>query len=368
MDMLFYQIALTKIPRVGPRLAKNLISYCGGVREIFKASARDLRAIPGVGERIARHIRHDAGHREAERELRFIEQHHIQTHFFLDDTYPFRLKPYPDCPILLYYRGSAALNHYRTVAVVGTRRPNDYGLQACERLIGELQDYDVQVISGLAYGVDIAAHRRCLESSIPTIGVLGHGLGRIYPQQHRRVAQQMLEKGGLLTEYSSQTGPEREHFPMRNRLIAGLCDALLVIQTAEKGGSMISADLANHYHKEVFALPGRVGDPQSRGCNQLIKSHRAQLFESVADVAVGMGWDSSAPHQVQQRLFPELSREEQCILGVLSNREVSDIDQLQMEAKIGSSQLAALLLGLEFKGVIRPLPGKRYAMLSGKTV
>ncbi len=364
MDSLFYQIALTKVPRVGPRLAKNLISYCGGVREIFTTSARKLRAIPGVGDSIARHIRQQKGHREAESELRFIEKNQIKAHFFLDEEYPYRLKPYPDCPILLYYRGPADLNHHRMVAVVGTRQPNDYGRSVCEQLISELGGYDVQVISGLAYGVDITAHRRCLEESIPTIGVLGHGFSRIYPHQHRRVAQKMLVNGGLLTEYTSQIGPEREHFPMRNRLIAGLCDALLVVQTAEKGGSMISAELANHYHKEVFALPGKISDPQSRGCNQLIKSHRAQLIESAADIAHGLGWDQSTSISVQQALFPSLSREEQCIMKVLETRTSTAIDQLQIEAKIGSSQMAALLLNLEFKGLIRALPGKRYTLSS----
>ncbi len=362
MDKLLYQIALTKIPLVGPRTAKNLISYCGGVKEIFSASAKQLRAIPGIGTQVAQNIRRQRVLQDAAKELKFIEKNQIKTLFYLDQAYPFRLKKYPDCPILLYYSGTAELNHPRIVAMVGTRRPNPYGITACQNIVSELKSYQVLVISGLAYGIDITAHRRCLEEDIPTIGVLGHGLSQVYPRQHERVAQRMKASGGLLTEYTSQTTPEREHFPMRNRIIAGLCDALVVVQTAEKGGSIISAEMAHAYHKDVFAIPGRINDAQSQGCNQLIKQHKATLVESAADIAFQMGWEQNPVKAIQQSLFVELSREEQSIIALLNRGDAISIDQLRLEAKLGNSQMAALLLNLEFKGMIRTLPGKRYAL------
>lgn len=362
MKDLLYQIAITKIPLVGAVTAKTLISYCGGVKAIFEASPKELRSIPGIGPKLAQNIVRQQFLEAAAQEVDFIKKYKIKPLFYLNDDYPHRLKHYADCPVMLYYSGQADLNHHRIIGVVGTRRPNHYGTTACEDLISGLKEYDPLIISGLAYGIDITAHKKCLEEGIPTIGILGHGLSRIYPSQHQSVARQMVAQGGLLTEYTSDTSPEREHFPMRNRIIAGLCDALLVVQTARKGGSMISAEIANGYHKEVLALPGRVNDTYSQGCNHLIKSHKATLMESAADVAYAMGWDKSASAPPRSQTMENLSLEEQSVVAILQEKEEISIDQLTFAAQMASSQMAAVLLNLEFKGMVRTLPGKRYAL------
>jgi len=365
MKDLIYKIGITRIPLVGAVTARNLIGYCGGPRAVFEARKRELLRIPGIGERTADSILRQRVLLEAEAELEFLEKHEVQALFYLDPGYPHRLKHFPDSPVMLYYRGNADLDTRRIVAIVGTRRPSVHGRAFCENLIEELQPYSPLIISGLAYGIDITAHRRCLKAGLPTVGVLGHGLSRIYPPQHLSVAQEMCRDGGLLTEYTSQTDPEREHFPMRNRIIAGLCDALLVIETARRGGSMISAELANSYHKDVFAVPGRVQDRQSEGCNLLIKSHKAALLESAADLAYVMGWEKAGQQQaIQTSLFTELSEAEKLVVNLLRETEIAGIDQLTTGSRKSNSEMATLLLNLEFKGLVKSLPGKRYALVN----
>ena len=245
MEDLLYKIALTQIPLVGAKNGKTLVSYCGGFKGIFEARRKDLIRIPGIGEKTVSHILSKKALSLAETELQFIEKNQIKTFSYLDSDYPSRLKQYPDSPLILYLKGNISLNTRKIVAIVGTRKPSVFGIANCEKLVQDLSAYDVLILSGLAMGVDIVAHRQALDHNIPTIGVLGHGLSRIYPYHHKKTAQNMLQNGGLLTEFSSNKGPEREHFPMRNRIIAGLCDALIVIETAKKGGSMISAHIAH---------------------------------------------------------------------------------------------------------------------------
>lgn len=365
MEDLIYKIGITRIPLVGAITARNLISYCGGPRAVFEARKRELLRVPGVGEQTATSIIRQQALLEAEAEIEFLEQYDVQPLFYLDPEYPRRLRHYPDSPVMLYYRGNAGLDAARIVAVVGTRRPTVQGRAFCEKLIEELKPYGPLIISGLAYGIDITAHRRCLETELPTVGVLGHGLRRIYPAQHFKIAQEMCQCGGLLTEYLSRTEPEREHFPMRNRIIAGLCDALVVVETARRGGSMISAELANSYHKDVFAVPGRVQDRQSEGCNLLIKSHKAALLESAEDLAYVMGWEKAGRQKaIQTSLFHELSEAEKLVVDLLRETEFAGIDQLTLGAGKSNSEMAALLLNLEFKGLVKSLPGKRYALIN----
>lgn len=364
MSDLLYKIGLSQIPNVGPVLARQLVAYCGSPQAVFEARKKELLRIPGIGEHTAKCVLDKEALLTAERECRFIEQHQIQPLFYLDPDYPTRLSHLPDAPIVLYYRGTADLQHARMVAIVGTRRPSPQGIKACNDLVDSLKPYGVQIISGLAYGIDICAHRRCLEAGIPTIGVLGHGLGRIYPAQHRQVAENMCREGGLLTEFISTTSPEREHFPMRNRIVAGLCDALVVVETARKGGSMITACLANDYHKDVFAFPGRNRDTNSQGCNLLIKSHRAALIEEAGDIAYVLRWEEpDRTPSGQTQLFVELTEEEKLIVNLLQEHEGVGIDQLTFATKIKGSTLASLLLNLEFKGMIKTLPGKRYTLI-----
>lgn len=365
IDNLLNKIAITKIPGVGSVLAKNLISYCGSIDAVFHANKRELLKIPGIGEKTAQHILSKTAFAAAKQELSFIEENNIQTYFYLDEAFPDRIKHLSDCPLMLYYKGNASLSANRVIAIVGTRKPSVHGMAFCERLISELKPYDVSIISGLAFGIDITAHRKCVELDIPTIGVLGHGLQQIYPFQHRKVAMEMLQNGGLLSEYTSNTGPEREHFPMRNRIIAGMCDALVVVETAKKGGSMISAYIAAEYNKDVFAVPGRVSDKNTVGCNHLIKTHRALLLESAADIAYIMGWNQSEQSRnIQKELFIELSEEEKIVVDLLQEKDAVAFDRLSYDSNLTNSQLANLLLNLEFKGLVKPLPGKRYVLIS----
>lgn len=364
MDKHFYQIALTLLPNVGPVTARTLVSYCGGVEAIFQSSHRSLVKIPGIGPQTARHIVGQRVFGVAEKELRFLERSGTKALFYLDENYPSRLKPFNDSPILLYFKGSGTLNPQRTVGIVGTRKPTTYGVERCLEMVNGLKDYQATIISGLAYGIDISAHRECVKLDIPTIGVLGHGLSRLYPQQHFSVAENMQKKGGLLSEYTHATGPDREHFPMRNRIIAALCDALIVVETQQKGGSIITAKMANNYNKDVFAIPGRSTDLRSTGCNLLIKSHQAALIDTVKDIAYVMRWDDKpATTGIQQQLFVELRRDEKLIVDLLRNEIKLGIDELSFQSGFANSNLAGLLLELEFKGLVRSLPGNHYSLV-----
>ncbi|KAA3639633.1 MAG: DNA-protecting protein DprA [Bacteroidetes bacterium] len=364
MEDLFYKIAVTMIPDVGAVTTKSLISYCGGPQAVFEENKKNLEKIPGIGPALADKIVNHEVFEAAERELDFIQKFGIRPLFYLDKDYPARLKNFHDGPALLYYRGNADLNAYRTVAIIGTRKPTPKGVSVTENLVEGLKQFNVTTISGLAFGIDVAAHRKSLEMNIPTIGVLGHGLQKIYPAQHYDIASRMMENGGLLTEYWSFKKPDREHFPMRNRIVAGLCDALIVVESAKKGGSMITVNFANDYNKDVFAVPGRVGDENSQGCNLLIKSHRAALLESVHDLAYVMRWEEiDARKNIQRQMFNEFSEPEKLIVNLLRESEDVSVDTLAYKCGIVNSELAGLLLNLEFKGVIRAVPGNRYILL-----
>lgn len=364
MEDNFYKIALTMLPAVGAVNAKNLVSYCGNPQAVFETREKELSKIPGIGEITARAIANHDVFFQAEKELRFIEQHDIQLLFYTDESYPSRLRHYNDAPAILYYKGNADLNAFRTVAIIGTRKPSPRGLKFCEELVEGLQAYNVNTISGLAFGIDVMAHKKSLDMKIPTIGVLGHGLKKIYPFQHYEVASRMMENGGLLTEYFSFKKPDREHFPMRNRIVAGLCDALVVVESAQKGGSMITAKFANDYNKDVFAVPGRINDNHAKGCNMLIKSHRASLMESVEDLIYVMRWkEIDSKKAVQRQLFNEFSEPEKLIVNLLRESDEMGVDSLSYKSGLTGSALAALLLNLEFKGAIQSIPGNRYILL-----
>ncbi|HMQ48730.1 MAG TPA: DNA-processing protein DprA [Saprospiraceae bacterium] len=364
MENWLYKIGLTLLPNVGPITAKNLISYCGSPEAVFASSTKALLKIPGIGPQTAQYIREKQVLDRAQVEWELMQSLQITPLYYLDDNYPSRLKYLADSPVLLYFKGNFDWQAPRMVAIVGTRKPSHYGVAVCEELIEGLKDYQVAIVSGLAFGIDVCAHRKALECQIPTIGVMGNGLRYVYPAEHRQVAAQMLENGGLLSEYTANTAPEREHFPMRNRIVAGLCDALIVIETQKRGGSMITAQLANGYNKDVFAVPGRVKDKYSEGCNQLIKAHQAALAESVADIAYVMRWEEcSKTKAVQGAFFQELDEKEQMIISLIGQGDAVGIDALTATAKMHNSEMAGLLLELEFKGLIKALPGNRYALI-----
>jgi DNA processing protein len=362
-DSLQHQIALTLVPQVGPVMAKVLVSYCGSAEAVFRTPKKDLVKIPGVGPVMAAYLLSAEPLKLAERELVFLEQHRVEALFYTHERYPARLKQCHDCPPLIYFKGSSLdlLAARRVVAIVGTRQPTEYGKMMCEEIVEGLQAYNVVIVSGLAFGIDVTAHRKACSLDVPNIGVLGHGLSNIYPSQHRSIALKMLENGGLLTEYTHDTKPDREHFPMRNRIITGLSDALVVVETAIAGGSMISAEFAGQYERELFALPGRARDSKSAGCNLLIKKEEAKLAESAADIATAMRWDEGDKQKsVQTQLFLDLNPTETTLLNIIREQPEIPIDQLTLAAKLSPGELASIILGLEFKGVIRTLPGKRY--------
>lgn len=362
-DPTLYKVALTQIPSVGAVIARNLISYCGGIEAVFRAPKSQLLKIPGVGEKIANSIVSSKALQAAEIELKILEERGIRPVFYLDAEYPTRLKPYPESPILLFSKGNCELNAARILAIVGTRKPSEYGRMRCEKFVEDLRSCGVTIVSGLAYGIDITAHKTALQAGLPTVGVLGSGLGNIYPAVHRKIMERMLEHGGILTEFSYHTKPDRENFPARNRVVAAMADAVLVVESAEKGGSMITAAFANAFHKDVFALPGRVGEPASAGCHHLIKTHQAQLVESGEDIARFMNWDEEANNMRSQLpLFNDLSEGESLIVELLRERSVEDVDALAFAAKMKISEISTVLLSLEFKGVLKPLPGKRYTL------
>jgi DNA processing protein len=359
--LLMQEIALTLIPMIGDVQGKKLVAYCGGVEAVFREKKKNLVKVPGVGEAIAASIHRKSNFARAELEMEFIRQFKITPLFYLDPGYPDRLKHCEDGPMMLYFKGNANMCQKRILSVVGTRMPTDYGKAMCDQVIHGLADQGVLIVSGLAYGVDTAAHRASLASGLQTVGVLAHGLDIVYPYVNRPLAEKMVENGGLLTEFMSRTKLNRDYFPRRNRIIAGMADATLVIESAERGGALITADIANSYSRDVFAVPGRTTDQKSSGCNRLIRSNKAALVQNAEDICYLMGWDQS-PHkpQAQQKLFFELNDEEKKILEMLETRNEAGIDEIYLTSGMTASKVAAILLKLEFDGLIRSLPGKRY--------
>jgi DNA processing protein len=368
LDEKLYQIALTLVEGVGDINAKTLLAYCGSASEIFKQKKDKLLRIPGIGKYTAKSIFASKELlKRAEEELKFIEKYKIMPLFYTDDDYPSRLKYCSDSPILIYYKGTASLNAAKIVSVVGSRKPSDYGKQITEDLIKELALTNVLIISGLAYGIDVCAHKAALNSNMETVGVVAHGLDRIYPQQHTNVAKKMLENGGLLTDFMSGTNPDAVNFPKRNRIVAGLCDALVVVESKRKGGSLITATIANSYNKDVFAFPGRTNDELSEGCNGLIKQNRATLIENAADLLYAMQWEellSTKKNTITQLpLQINLTADEQLVIDAFKNKNPISVDELCFICNMPVSKVAGLLLQLEFSNLIKSKPGKMYEFI-----
>jgi DNA processing protein len=358
---LIYRIALTLIPGIGDMQGKKLVAYCGGAEAVFREKKKHLLKIPGIGHALAGAIHDKTAMNRAEQEIGFIRQYRITPLFYLDPDYPDRLKHCEDGPLMLYFRGKADLCQRRILSIVGTRVPTEYGKAMCEQIIRDLADKGLLIVSGLAYGVDTAAHRASLAAGLPTVAVLAHGLDQVYPQVNRPLAEKMILNGGLLTEFISRTSLNRDYFPRRNRIIAGMADATLVIESASKGGALITAEMANSYNRDVFALPGRVTDPKSGGCNRLIRNNKAALVEGAEDICYMMGWDQKpAVVNVQQKLFTMLDEQEKKVYDFLAGKKEADIDEIYLNTGQTPSKIAAILLKLEFEGLIKSLPGKRF--------
>jgi DNA processing protein len=360
---LIHNIALTLIKTVGHVTAKSLFAHFGSAEDVFKASVKELLSVPGIGKVTAQHIRDTDALQNAEEQMKFIERHNIQVLFYTDEAYPYRLRQCIDAPVLLYYKGTADLNHPRIVSVVGTRRATEYGKKICKQLAEKLAPYNVLVVSGLAYGVDVAAHKESLVQQIPTVGVLGHGLDRIYPHLHKDIAHRMTLNGGLLTEFPLYTTPDRENFPMRNRIIAGIADAVVVVEATIKGGALITAEIANSYSRDVYAFPGKINDIYSEGCNFLIKTNRAALISDSKDLLYYLGWGDVAPSQktIQLELPVNLSKAEQKIIDILKVRPTY-LHEILSQSEIAQNKVAIHLLNLEMQGLIVCLPGNLYKM------
>ncbi|MDB5021023.1 MAG: protecting protein DprA [Pedobacter sp.] len=362
MDLI-YKIALTFIKNVGHVTAKNLLGHFGTAEAIFKASISQLIQVPGVGEITAHQIQNREALKLAGEQLQFIEKHNIQVLFFLDANFPRRLRNCFDAPILLYYKGTADLNHPRIVSIVGTRKASAYGKMLCKQLAEALKPHDVIVVSGLAYGIDVTAHQESLNLDIPTIGVLGHGLDRLYPHLHKQIALKMLKHGGLLTEFPLNTSPDKENFPKRNRIIAGISDVTVVVEATSKGGALITAEIANSYNRDVYAFPGRTIDEYSQGCNFLIKTNRAGLLNHPKDLLYYLGWDdlpASGP-DAQLKIPVGLNDEELQIFRILQQGPAM-VDEIALKTNLHQSKLAIHLLSLEMQGFLTALPGKVYRL------
>lgn len=361
---LLYQVALSFVPQIGDVHAKNLIRHYGHAEAVFHAKKKELENLEGIGSVRARYIREFRDFSAAEKEIAFMEKYRITPLFITDEAYPKRLLNCYDSPILLYYRGNASLNASRIIAVVGTRNYSPYGRWATEKLLEDLLAPDILVLSGLAFGIDTIAHRAALHNGLSTVGVLAHGLDRIYPAANKALARQMTEQGGLLTEFPGNTEPDKQNFPRRNRIVAGMCDCLVVIESGKKGGSLITAELANSYNKDVFALPGRSNDPHSEGCNYLISSNKAALITGANELLENMGWkeQKKQPAKKQRELFIELTPDEKIIVDILQQQETVQIDALYLHSGLSSSAVAAALLMLEMQTLVVSLPGKLYKL------
>lgn len=361
---LLYQVALTMVAAIGPIQAKILVEHFGNAKDIFKASKKELENLEGIGSIKAGSIKSFEDFTRAEKEIDFIEKFKIETLFLKDKDYPKRLLNCYDSPTLLYYRGNADLNASKIINIIGTRSHSDYGRQITEQLVDELQSQQVVIISGLAYGIDAIAHKTAIQNNLPTVGVLAHGLDTIYPLQHAGLAKQMILNGGLVTEFKKETLPDKHNFPKRNRIVAGLADATIVIETPVKGGSMITASLANGYNRDVFAFPGKVTDIKSAGCNYLIKNNMAILLENSQQLLDTMGWSTKkAKRKAHKELFISFTNDEQILLNILQVKETSHIDEIYLKSGLTSSTIAAAMLNLEFENVIASLPGKMYRLL-----
>lgn len=372
-DEILYTLALTRMTGFNFQTALQLYQELGGGRAVYE-HRNDIRdVLPDCSPRLAEALKDwSESLARAEAEMVFIQKHKIKTLLLGQPDYPQRLSECPDAPLVLFYMGTADLNQTRVINVIGTRHATTYGHDLIRRLMADLHAMGLRplVVSGLAYGVDVCAHREALGQGFETVGVLAHGLDELYPPRHRETAKQMLQQGGLLTEYMSQTRADKLNFVKRNRIVAGICDATILVESAAKGGGLITCGIAQDYDRAVFAYPGAVGAPYSEGCNNLIRNNGAQLITSAQDLVEAMGWQMDVERQkaaeqgIERQLFPNLSAEEQIIVNVLSEIGDLQLNMLSVKTNVPIGKLTALLFQLEMKGIVRPLAGGTYHLLT----
>jgi len=362
---LLHLLALLKVEGVGDIVAKKLINHCETAENIFKLKASKLTSIDGIGQNLLKKLKDKSVFEKAESELQYIKNNGIKVCFYQDDNYPERLKHCVDGPVLLFYSGTINWNTRKIISIVGTRQITSYGAEFCRKLIEDLAPLNPIIVSGFAYGVDIFAHQAAMDSNLQTIGILAHGLNQIYPKSHKRHIAKMEQNGGFMTEFWSNSNPEKENFVKRNRIVAGIAEATIVIESAEKGGSLITANMANDYNRDVFAVPGRTSDKLSQGCNNLIKTQRAHLLTSAADVLYILNWEIESKARndnkvIQKQLFISLDEDEQKIYNYLQQNGKQLLDVIAIECNFPIFKIASVLLNMELKGVVRPLPGKLF--------
>lgn len=364
-DEKLHQVALSFVPGIGDVNTKQLISYCGSASAIFKSHRQKLRNIPGIGMKTITSLGNREIFEKAEKLIKKCANERIQILFYTDPDYPKRLKQILDAPPLIYFKGKTDLNNQKIVAIVGTRQATEYGKFVTGKIIEQLKPHKVLIVSGLAYGIDIHAHKMAIQHDLPTLGVMASGLNIVYPAIHKNIVYEMMSNGGVLSEYPLDEAPEAHRFPARNRIIAGIADATIIVEAAERGGALITAEIANSYNKDVFAIPGDINNKYSAGCNNLIKSHKANLLTSVKDIEYIMNWEVNIDQDdLHKELTPEdFADEEWKIIDVLkgSNSDLL-LDDLSWKSQIPVNKLASFLLNLEFKGTIKSLPGKRYKL------
>ncbi len=364
-EELFYYLALQSVDGIGPVNARKLIQHCGSVEGIFKESCKNLELIKGIGVKLKNRINHKETFLSASRELQYLEKHQIEAVTIADKSYPSGLKNCYDAPLLVFRKGNFDFKQKKVISIVGTRKMTVYGRRFLAEFIESIKTYRPIIVSGLAYGIDACAHQESIRNKICTVGVLAHGFDRIYPRAHHCLAEKMMENGGLLTEFWSGSAPEKANFVKRNRIIAGVSEATIVVESADRGGSLITAELAASYDRDVFALPGRTNDAQSRGCNMLIKSNKAAMIETVKDLEYVLGWSPAEAEKkaVQKELFIDLDPKEKLVCEHLKNKEMILLDQLSVNIGLSVSSTLTLLLQLELKGLVKSLPGKKYQLI-----
>ena len=360
-EELYHLLALSKIEGVGDIVAKKLLLHCGSAQEIFKSKSSQLTGIDGVGTFLINNLKNKTVFEKAEKELNFIKNNNINVQHYQDDNYPDKLKHCIDGPVLMFTSGNLNINNRRIISIVGTRQITSYGTEFTKKFIEDLSPLDPIIVSGFAYGVDIVAHQAAMDNNLQTIGVVAHGLNQIYPKVHKKYVSKIEKNGGFMTEFWSDSDPLRENFIRRNRIVAGMSEATIVIESADRGGSLITATMANDYNRDVFAVPGRTSDKYSQGCNNLIKSQKANLLTSAADLIYILNWDIQKEIKpIQKQLFVSLETEEQSIYDYLNKNGKQVLDIIALECNLPVYKISVILFNMELKGVIRPLPGKLF--------
>lgn len=361
---LIYVLALQSAPRIGDITAKKLIRHCGSAEAVLKEKKSNLLKIEGVGTLTLEGLYDSHLLRNAEEELKFIEKNDIRCHYFLDETYPDKLKHCIDGPVILFQKGNIDLKNKHIISIVGTRKITTHGTVFCEDMVEQLAPYNPIIVSGFAYGTDITAQKAAIKNNLQTIGCLAHGFDQIYPKAHKKYCADIEKNGGFFTDFWSNTVFDRKNFLKRNRIIAGLSEATIVIESASKGGSLVTAEIANSYNREVFAVPGRSTDSQSVGCNNLIKHQQAHLLSTPADVAYILNWQlEEVQKPIQKKLFVELEADEKQVYKFLKENGKEMLDVIALKCQMPTFKIASTLLNLELKGVVRPLPGKQFEVI-----